>query len=208
MKSGIREMSHGTEPTDYRSLIKNALIEIDRLQSQLDAERSARTEPVAVIGLGCRFPGAENPDEFWRLLQGGVDAVSEVPADRWAVDAFYDPDPDAPGKMSTRWGGFLKEADKFDAHFFRISPREAQSMDPQQRLLLEVAWEALENAGQSPDELCDSPSGVFVGVCHSDYLDLLNPVAAPAAIDAYFGSGNALSVGAGRLSYVLGLRGP
>src|SRR2546422_4241985 len=162
MKSGIREMSHGTEPTDYRSLIKNALIEIDRLQSQLDAERSARTEPVAVIGLGCRFPGAENPDEFWRLLQGGVDAVSEVPADRWNVDAYYDPDPDAPGKMSTRWGGFVVGVDRFDAQFFGISPREAASMDPQQRLLLEVAWEALEHAGHAPLSLAGSRTGVFV----------------------------------------------
>ncbi len=201
-------MSHTAGATDHRALIKSALIEIDGLQSQLDAERYARTEPIAVVGLACRFPSGENADTFWRSLRNGVDAVSEVPADRWSLDEYFDPDPDAPGKMSTRYGAFLKDVDKFDARFFRISPREAVSLDPQQRLMLEVAWESLENAGQSADELFDSATGVFVGLCHSDYLDLLNPVGAPEAIDEYFGTGNALSVAAGRLSYVLGLRGP
>jgi acyl transferase domain-containing protein len=201
-------MSHTAESTDYRSLIKDALIEIDRLQSQLDAQRHPTAEPVAIVGLACRFPGAENPDAFWQLLSNGVDAVSEVPADRWDIDSYYDPDPEVPGKMSTRYGAFLEDVDKFDSRFFRISPREAASMDPQQRLLLEVAWESLEHAGQSADGLFDSQTGVFVGMCHSDYLDLLNPVAAPTAIDEYSGTGNALSVAAGRVSYVFGLRGP
>ena len=104
--------------------------------------------PIAVIGLGCRFPGAENPEAFWELLRAGVDAISEVPESRWEAAAFYDPDPTKPGKMTTRWGGFLGRVDGFDPHFFGISPREAARMDPQQRLLLEVTWEALEDAGQ------------------------------------------------------------
>ena len=124
-----------------------------------------------MIGIGCRFPGgADDPDSFWRLMIDGRDAISEVPSGRWDIDAFYDPDPDAPGKMSTRWGGFLDGIEKFDPEFFGISPREAAGMDPQQRLLLEVSWEALENAGQNPDRLAGSQTGVFVGLCNSDYF--------------------------------------
>src|SRR5215471_11701154 len=168
-------MSHPATSTDYRSLIKNALVEIDRLRSELDAERRAKFEPVAVTGLACRFPGADTPEAFWQSLKNGVDAVTEVPSDRWNIDEYYDPDPEARGKMSTRYGAFLENVDQFDARFFRISPREAASLDPQQRLLLEVAWESLESAGISADGLFDSSTGVFVGFCHSDYLDLLNP---------------------------------
>ena len=109
-------------------------------------------EPIAVVGIGCRFPGSvTGPDSFWRLLVDGGDAISEVPADRWDADAFYDPDPLAPGRMTTNWGGFVPDVAGFDADFFGITPREAEAMDPQQRLLLEVAWEALEHAGIPPD---------------------------------------------------------
>ena len=107
---------------------------------------AAQAEPIAIIGIGCRFPGANDPLAFRQLLRDGVDAITEVPADRFDLNAFYDPDPQAPGKISTRWGGFLDQVDRFDPHFFGISPREAARMDPQQRLLLEVAWEALEDA--------------------------------------------------------------
>ncbi len=165
-------------------------------------------EPIAVVGLGCRFPGAPGPDHFWRLLAAGDDAVGEVPRDRWDVDAFYDPDPDAPGKMYNRWGGFVPDVDRFDAAFFGIAPREAVTLDPQQRLLLEVAWEALEYAGIAPDRLAASSTGVFVGISGSDYGQLLTMSGGPARIDTYYGTGNALSAAAGRLSYVLGLRGP
>ena len=107
---------------------------------------------MAVVGIGCRFPGGVvGPEGYWALLANGGDAISEVPADRWDADAFYDPDPLAPGRMTSKWGGFLSDVAGFDADFFGISPREAEAMDPQQRVLLEVAWEALEHAGIAPD---------------------------------------------------------
>jgi acyl transferase domain-containing protein/acyl carrier protein len=177
------------------------------LQAKLDALERTRTEPIAIIGMGCRFPGAADPAAFWALLDAGVDAITEVPRDRWDVDAWYDPDPDAAGKMSTRFGGFLVQVDRFDAAFFGIAPRETASMDPQQRLLLEVSWEALEDAGQAPDRLTGTRTGVFVGVCNSDYYQLVMDGDA-SSLDAYVASGGSHSVAAGRLSYVLGLQGP
>jgi 3-oxoacyl-(acyl-carrier-protein) synthase/acyl carrier protein len=166
-------------------------------------------EPIAIVGMGCRFPGdADSPEKYWSLLRDGVDAISEVPPDRWDIDAFFDADPDAPGKMYARHGGFLSNVDRFDAGFFGISPREAVSLDPQQRLLLEVSWEALEHAGLSPDRLMGSRSGVFVGISTTDYAQLFTKMNDPAKLDAYMGTGNSLSVAAGRLSYVLGLQGP
>jgi acyl transferase domain-containing protein/aryl carrier-like protein len=169
----------------------------------------SRDEPVAIVGLGCRFPGgADGPAAFWRLLRDGVDAVVEVPADRWDAGALFDPDPEAPGKSYSRWGGFLSGVDRFDAPFFGISPREAVSMDPQQRLLLEVAWEALEHAGLPPDRLARSRTGVFVGISGNDYASLPLRAGGAAGIDAYFGTGSSTSAAAGRLSYVLGLQGP
>src|SRR5262245_41975077 len=176
------------------------------LQSKLDTLEQLQREPIAIIGLGCRFPGASGPETFWQLLCAGGDAITQVPADRWPIDAYYDPNPATPGKMSTRYGGFLPCIDHFDPYFFGISPREATSMDPQQRLLLEVSWEALEHAGQVPAQLAGTPTGVFIGLSNSDYSRLL--VAYPGYIDAYFGTGNVYSVTAGRISYFLGLHGP
>src|SRR5712691_593879 len=156
--------------TDKLTPVKRALLALEKMQGKLDEVESAKTEPIAIIGMGCRFPGgASNPAAFWQLLRDGVDAVGEVPPDRWDIDALYDQDPAAPGKMYTRWAGFLEGVDQFDPAFFGISPREAATMDPQQRLLLEVAWEALEYAGLPPEQLSGSASGVFVGVCGSDY---------------------------------------
>ncbi|MFH0997756.1 MAG: SDR family NAD(P)-dependent oxidoreductase [Pseudomonadota bacterium] len=173
------------------------------------AEQVKRAEPVAIIGMGCRFPGgADDPDAFWRLLKSGTDAIKEVPRDRWDIAAFYDPDPNAPGKMCCRYGGFLDRPDLFDADFFGISPREAVSMDPQQRLLLEVSWEALENANQPMERLFGSPTGVFVGISTSDYAAIRAGLRNRNAIDAYHVSGTTLSVAAGRLSYLLGVTGP
>jgi acyl transferase domain-containing protein/acyl-CoA synthetase (AMP-forming)/AMP-acid ligase II len=163
-------------------------------------------EPIAIIGIGCRFPGADGPAAFWRLLSDGVDAITEIPPDRWDADAFYDPNGTAPGTATTRWGGFLDQVDQFDPQFFGISPREAARMDPQQRLLLEVAWEALEDAGQVPERLEGSRTGVFVGVSTSDYGHL--HLDQPAQIDAYSGTGNAFSIAANRISYAHDFRGP
>ena len=144
-------------------LLRRALREIRTLKAQVKELRSAKSEPIAVVGMACRFPGAHDADAFWDLLARGGDAITEVPPDRWDVDAYYDPDPDAPGKMYTRWGGFLDRIDEFGPAFFSIAPREAVSMDPQQRLLLEISWQALENA-----EPCPGPvSGASRSACLS-----------------------------------------
>jgi pimaricinolide synthase PimS1 len=168
------------------------------------------SEPIAIIGMACRFPGgAVDPASYWDLLREGRDAVVDVPAERWNASAIFDEDSSALGKTYARWGGFLQEPiDRFDAAFFNIAPDEARFIDPQQRLLLEVAWEALENAGEDPTRLRGSRSGVFVGISYPEYLNLqLNPRAIQEG-GLYVGLGGVLSVAAGRLSYVLGLQGP
>ncbi|TSC24499.1 type I polyketide synthase [Corallococcus sp. Z5C101001] len=191
---------------DYGTLIKNALLKIDSLEGKLHELQQSRTEPIAIVGMGCRFPGgADTPESFWRLLRDGVDAITEVPPARWPVDAYYDPNPETPAAMYTRHGAFIGGVDQFDAPFFGIAPREAAMMDPQQRLLLEVAWEALERGGISPASLSGSRTGVFVGLMNVDYLRLTNR---PELVDLYSATGSYPSVAAGRLSYVLGLRGP
>jgi len=164
-------------------------------------------EPIAVIGIGCRFPGGCNtPESYWEFLENSGDAISEVPADRWDIDSFYDSNPELPGKMNTRWGGFLDHVDQFEPAFFGISPREAKGIDPQQRLIMEVGWEALENAGEIPAQLKGSDTGVFIGISGSDYGKLL--FKEPSRLDLYSGTGNSTSIAANRLSYYLGLRGP
>jgi phthiocerol/phenolphthiocerol synthesis type-I polyketide synthase D len=171
------------------------------------ASRLAVAEPVAVVGIGCRFPGGGvGPDGYWTLLANGADAISEVPADRWDADAYYDPDPFAPGRMASKWGGFLPDVAGFDADFFGISPREAEAMDPQQRLLLEVAWEALEHAGIAPVVLSGTRTAVMMGVYYTEYQTA--SAANPDTIDAYCATGNAHSITVGRIAYLLGLRGP
>lgn len=165
--------------------------------------------PIAIVGLGCRFPGgADSPEAFWALLENRVDAVSEVPADRWDVETLFDANPAAAGKVASRWGGFLSGIDRFDPYFFGIAPREASRMDPQQRLWLEVAWEAFEDAGLTMDALAGSATGVFLGLhSHSsDYFWL--QLSDPAQMDAFTGPGNAHNIAAGRLAYLLDLRGP
>jgi myxalamid-type polyketide synthase MxaE and MxaD len=192
------------------SPLKQALLALEDMQARLDAAERAAHEPIAVIGLSCRFPGGANdPDSFWKLLQEGKDAITEVPRARWDIDAFYDPDPDAPGKMNSRFGGFLESVDfeGFDAQFFRTAPREAASMDPQQRLLLEVAWEALERAGQT-QALTRSSTGVFVGIGMNDYSQVQLRSGDPSRIDPYTAAGNFLCFAAGRISFLLGLQGP
>jgi acyl transferase domain-containing protein/acyl carrier protein len=166
-------------------------------------------EPIAIIGMGCRFPGGvQSPADFWRLLAAGVDAIAEVPPYRWNVDDVYDPDPSVPDKMYTRSGGFVGPVEDFDAEFFGISPREAASLDPQQRLLLETCWEAFEHAQVPADRLFGSDTGVFLGISTTDNGLNLRFYADPAETNAYYGTGNSLSGAAGRLSYTFGLRGP
>jgi acyl transferase domain-containing protein len=193
---------------DYRALLKQAYLSLEKLKERVDVLERERSEPIAVVGVGCRFPGgADSPQAFWKLLREGTDAICEVPRDRWDIDEYFDADPDVPDKMYTRWGGFLGSVDGFDPPFFGIAPREAMAMDPQQRLLLEVAWEALENAGVRPDGLAGSATGVFLGISTSDYSHML-AAAGAATTDLYAGTGNSFSIASGRLSYVLGLQGP
>lgn len=202
-------MNNGKKVNDYQALLKKAYSALGEMESRLESLESSNREPVAVIGLGCRFPGdADNGDEFWQALVQGTDATTEIPPDRWDVGAYYDPDPDAPGKYYSRLGTFLRDIDRFDANFFRISPREASSMDPKQRLLLEVAWEALEDAGLGPKAITDSLSGVFVGMSNHDYLYLQSKINDPSIFDAYSSTGVSHSVASGRLSYFLNLHGP
>jgi acyl transferase domain-containing protein/NADPH:quinone reductase-like Zn-dependent oxidoreductase/NADP-dependent 3-hydroxy acid dehydrogenase YdfG/SAM-dependent methyltransferase/acyl carrier protein len=164
-------------------------------------------EPIAIVGIGCRFPGgADSPAAFWELLKSGVDAVTEVPSDRWNIAAFYDPDPKTPGKTCSRWGGFVKGIDRFDAQFFKIAPREAVHMDPQQRMILEVSWEALEDAGLDVDRISGTKAGVFIGASSHDYSDLQSKDV--YASEAYTSTGATLSIAANRVSYCLDLHGP
>ena len=202
-------MSRTPDPPGDLSADKQTLIALRKLRARIDELERARTEPIAIVGVGCRFPGgASGPDAYWRLLRGGVDAITEVPPDRWDIDEYYDPDPDAAGKMYTRHGGFIEHPEQFDPAFFGISPREAVSIDPQHRLILEVSWEALEHAGQDPERLQGEPVGVFIGISTGDYGAMHLQRADPALVDTYLGIGNAANAAAGRVSYTLGLQGP
>lgn len=158
------------ESDELQALLRDALVQIRGLRTRLSEAEARHSEPVAIIGTGCRFPGGVyHLESFWQLLHAGVDAVGIVPPDRWDIDALYHPDPATPGRMYTRYGSFLQDIGHFDASFFGISPTEAKLMDPQQRLMLEVAWEALEDAGLIPETLRTSRTGVFVGVMYNDY---------------------------------------
>ena len=164
------------------------------------------SEPIAIVGIGCRFPGAPDPEAFWRLLADGTDAIGEVPPDRWDAETYFDTESTTPGKMNSRHGGFLDHVDLFEPGFFGISEKEAIRMDPQQRLLLEASWQALEDAGMLPDRQKGTSTGVFIGISTNDYGRY--QMHDPMSIDAWAGTGNALSVAANRISYQLGLEGP
>ena len=191
---------------DQLSPLQRAALAVKEMRSRLDAMERQQTEEIAIIGMGCQFPGgASNPESFWQLLRNGIDATTEVPSQRWDADTYYDSNPETPGKTYTKRGGFLNTIETFDAEFFGLSPREAVTMDPQQRLLLEVSHSALENAGQAANKLIGSKSGVFVGISVNEYAQT---IVNNADIDIYTATGNALNVAAGRLSYALGLQGP
>lgn len=194
--------------TERDQQLARALGSIRQLRSRLETVESLRTSPIAVVGLGCRLPDADDPARFWELVEAGADLITGTPEDRWDADAIFDPDNTGTGTATTRWGGFIDGIDRFDAGFFGISPREAELMDPQQRLFLEVAWEALEDGGQNVDDLAGSSTGVFVGV-HSlsnDYQ--LGQVGDLHGLTHYSGTGSSHAVISGRLSYLLDLRGP
>ena len=168
---------------------------------------AATDEPIAIIAVACRFPGAPDADAYWEVLSGAVDAIREIPEDRFDVDQYYDPDQQTPGKIYTRSGGYLESVDGFDPEFFGISPREAVWIDPQQRLMLEIAWEGLEKAGYAPSALRGSRTGVFVGVGANEYSHLLSGESVEN-LEAHFITGNALNAIAGRVAFTLGLEGP
>ena len=192
------------------SPLKQAFLKIEELEARLAEGESRQHEPIAIVGIGCRFPGgADGPDAYWRMLRDGVDATREVPADRWDVDRFYDDDPDAPGKTYSRRGGFLDRSTGSTREFFGISPREAASMDPQQRLLLEVAWEAFEDAGMRRRALWNQRTGVFVGVSNNDYGHAAVP-RTPICADRRLSSARATPTASRPAGFrtSLGLQGP
>ncbi|NEP57546.1 MAG: alpha/beta fold hydrolase [Symploca sp. SIO2G7] len=175
-----------------------------------ELRENRQKEPIAIIGMGCRFPGkADSPEAFWNLLRDGVNAVTDIPSSRWDLERYYDPNP-TPGKFYIRSAAFLEtdEIEHFDAEFFRMASREAASLDPQQRLLLEVSWEALENAGIAPTSLAGSQTGVFVGIHWDDYSAERFYLVNPSDLNAYPTLSNLRSLSAGRIAYVLDLHGP
>jgi malonyl CoA-acyl carrier protein transacylase len=195
--------------TEQLSSSQRLLLALKQARLQLEAVEQQKNELIAIIGMDCRFPGGANDsDAYWQLLAKGIDAMTEIPQQRWNVDAYYDRDPEAKGKMYTRYGGFVEQVDQFDPQFFGISPREAISLDPQQRLLLEVSYSALEHAGHSPEQLKGSQTGVFIGIGFEDYAKRSISSGDPTLIDAYSSLGNTRSIAVGRIAYVLGFQGP
>lgn len=169
----------------------------------------ASKEPIAITGIGCRYPGGvTDAASFWRLMVAGVDAITEIPPDRWNIDKFYDPRPGTPGKTVSKWGGFVEHIEEFDAGFFRISAREAPCVDPQQRLLLLTAWEALEDAGLTTDAIQGTKAGVFVGISANDYCTMQASPAKPGGVDVWSATGGLVSIAANRISFCFDLRGP
>ncbi len=206
--SDTTAQSEMTESANRRALLQDALQAIETLEERLAANEAASNEPIAVIGMGCRFPGGvDSPESFWELMTAGRDAVAPFPEERLRLAQTLGANPFNADGEPLWHGGFIDDIDQFDPHFFGISPREAQSMDPQQRMVLEVAWEALERAGQPADQLNGSATGVFLGISTSDYGQLVR-LNGYDALDVYAATGGSMNVAAGRLAFTLGLQGP
>jgi acyl transferase domain-containing protein/NADPH:quinone reductase-like Zn-dependent oxidoreductase/acyl carrier protein len=188
---------------------KQMLVALRGLRQRVEELEARDSTPIAIVGIGCRFPGgADTPEQYWDLLARGHNAVREIPTERMDLDPIFDPRPQMPGKTYSRWAGLLDAPGEFDAEFFGISPREAVTMDPQQRLLLEVSWAALEDAGINPRALADQHAGVFIGITTSEYAQLLQRRMPPDQLNAHVLQGSALNATAGRLSYFYGINGP
>lgn len=178
--------------------------------TEIPAPVKEDSDEIVIVGMACSFPGgADSPEKFWDLLAHGKDAITEIPPDRWDSSIFYDPKPAVPGKMNTRWAGFINGIDRFDATLFGISPHEAPEIDPQQRLLLETSWRLMEHAGWKKEQLAGSETGVFIGISTNDYLYMkIKLIPGMESFNAYSGLGNANSVAANRISYFYDLKGP
>jgi acyl transferase domain-containing protein/acyl carrier protein len=196
-------------PVDLERALRQSFAVIQQLKQQLALEKERAAEPIAVVGMACRFPGgAATPEAFWDVLASGADTVREIPADRWDWRRFYNPDPSVPGTHYTRHGSFLDDVSAFDPEFFGISGKEADALDPQHRLLLETSWEALEEAGLATARLRNSRTGVYVGIGQNDYAQLRMFGGRPERITPYDGTGTSFCFASARISYVLGLQGP